>query len=53
VVRDYIDYYNHARPHQGISQQAPIGHAPGAVEDPIQRREVLGGIIHDYERQAA
>jgi transposase InsO family protein len=53
VVRDYIDYYNHARPHQGINQQAPIGHAPGAVEDPIQRREVLGGIIHDYERQAA
>jgi putative transposase len=24
VMRDYIDYYNNARPHQGIGQQTPV-----------------------------
>jgi hypothetical protein len=43
--------YNQRRPHQGISQQCPIprAHVPG--HGPIARHDVLGGIIHDYERQ--
>ena len=51
VLREYTDYYNHSRPHQGIHQHFPVP-SPGRIsEGPIRRRDVLGGIIHDYYRQ--
>jgi transposase InsO family protein len=49
VLIEYIDYYNTARPHQGIHQQPPIPH-PRPTSGTIQRRNILGGIIHDYYR---
>ena len=50
VLNRFIDYYNIARPHQGLAQQWPnLGHATCAVGS-VQRREVLGGIIGDYYR---
>ena len=53
VVQAYVQFYNTARPHQGIGQQAPLvpQWAPGAGE--MQARPVLGGIINDYYRRAA
>lgn len=53
VLKEYTDYYNTARPHQGLHQQAPIPFQPGPRHGPIHCREVLGGLIHDYSRQAA
>jgi transposase InsO family protein len=53
VLREYADYYNTARPHQGLDQQAPIPFLRGPSTGPISRRDVLGGILHDYRRQAA
>jgi transposase InsO family protein len=53
VLREYVDYYNTARPHQGLKQQAPIPFARGAAIGPISCRDVLGGILHDYQRQVA
>jgi hypothetical protein len=53
VLIDYITFYNEARPHQGLEQQAPIPRAPSSQGGLIQRREVLGGLLHDYYRQAA
>jgi putative transposase len=55
VLREYVEYYNHRRPHQGIGQRAPVPLseervAAQAPRDPICRRDVLGGIIHDYYR---
>ena len=53
VLRSFIDYYNTARPHQGLDQHMPI---PPSVSDalgPVHCRDVLGGIIHDYFRKAA
>jgi len=52
VLFEYIEYYNSARPHQGIDQQSPI---PFSIptSGTIQRRDVLGGIIHDYFRTPA
>jgi len=47
VLVEYMDFYNRARPHQGIEQGTPD--PPGLA---IGRREVLGGVIHDYFRQA-
>ena len=51
VLKEYIEYYNQARPHQGIGQQIPISGPERSTVGPIHRRNVLGGIIHDYFRQ--
>ena len=53
VLVEYVDFYNRARPHQGIEQGTPIPRPAYAPEGPIGRREVLGGVLHDYSRQAA
>jgi transposase InsO family protein len=53
VLREYVDYYNGARPHQGLEQRAPIPFPRVPAEGPIHCRDVLGGIIHDYRRVAA
>ena len=54
VMRQFVTYYNTARPHQGIDQKTPIPLTYTA--QPVGRiccRDVLGGIIHDYYRDAA
>ena len=53
VLQEYLGYYNQARPHQGLAQQTPIPYAPCHPEGAIRRRVVLGGLIHDYYREAA
>ncbi len=53
VLTEYITYYNTRRPHQGLDQDRPLGLAPGAKEGAIRYRNVLGGIIRDYYREAA
>ena len=53
VVGEYLRHYNRARPHRGLDLEAP---EPAAVNrtqtGPIRRRDVLGGVIHEYERAA-
>ncbi len=53
VLSAYVAYYNHARPHQGIGQQCPVSLLPCVVHGSIRRRDMLGGVIHGYYRQAA
>jgi len=54
VLSEYVAYYNHARPHQGIEQQSPVACAWSSARDgPIHRRDILGGVLHDYYRRAA
>jgi hypothetical protein len=53
VVRGYVDYYNYARPHQGIAQCCPVPLESSARDGPIERRDILGGVLHDYYRHAA
>jgi len=54
VLTTYVDYYNSARPHQGIEQRCPIPLGPSAARDgPIERRDILGGVLHGYYRRAA
>jgi len=48
VLREYIRYYNTARPHQGIDQKTPIPFAHSMITGTIARRKILGGIINDY-----
>lgn len=53
VLKEYVTYYNTRRPHQGLGQDMPEGLGSVSLEGEIRRRDVLGGIIHDYYRQAA
>ena len=53
VLTEYVAYFNQARPHQGIEQRCPLPIERGRQIGAVQRRDVLGGIIHDYDRAAA
>ena len=53
VVAEYINFYNTARPHQGIEQRMPIPRDQCGEGGVIQCREVLGGLLNDYYRRTA
>ena len=53
VLAGYVTHYNQARPHRGLDQQTPIPHVPSEPHGAIKRRDVLGGLIHEYDREAA
>jgi len=56
VLGAYVQYFNQARPHQGIRQQIPErygGPVPPVRDDgKILSFPVLGGLHHDYRRSA-
>jgi transposase InsO family protein len=53
VLAAYISFYNERRPHQGLGQACPVPLPPSPGGGPVERREVLGGVLHDYHRAAA
>lgn len=53
VLTEYIAYFNQSRPHQGIEQRCPIPIERGLRNGAVKRRDVLGGIIYNYDRDAA
>jgi putative transposase len=55
VVREYVQYFNRARPHQGIGQKIPEGKSTvGEAESrgKIIAFPMLNGLHHDYRRIA-
>ncbi len=55
LVNEYVAYFNHARPHQGIRQKVP----DGLADRPEKRGKgkilafpVLNGLHHDYRLAA-
>jgi transposase InsO family protein len=55
-VAEYVQYYNYARPHQGIAQAIPCVVAPLGTNPSygaIVSLPVLAGLHHDYRRRAA
>jgi transposase InsO family protein len=63
VLRAYIRHYNSRRPHRSLDLRPPDSSAPtpitaaGSESEPppphIRRRDLLGGLIHEYELAAA
>jgi transposase InsO family protein len=61
VLRVYVRHYNEHRPHRALDLQAPSPPLtmPSTRGDPatsataIRRRDLLGGLIHEYEAAAA
>jgi putative transposase len=57
VLRTYIEHYNPHRPHRSLGHIAPV---PSALVEPrsgpvlggLRRRDLLGGLIHEYEPAA-
>jgi transposase InsO family protein len=51
VLRVYRSHYNGHRPHRALDLFPPNGRDPQAAERgrPVQRRDLLGGLIHEYE----
>ena len=55
VIKEYVEYFNQARPHQGIEQKIPEG-----IESEIKEERkgkiiafpALDGLHHDYRRAA-
>jgi putative transposase len=53
LMGEYKQYFNGARPHQGIGQKIPTGTPPAAdTMKPMVVKPVLGGLHHDYRRAA-
>ena len=52
VLREYVAYFNEARPHQGINQRIPADpvNDNAAGKGTVIARPVLGGLHHDYRR---
>jgi transposase InsO family protein len=53
VLAAFVGFYNERRPHQGLAQACPVPLPPSTSRGPVERRDVLGGILHDYHRSAA
>jgi len=56
ALGEYVTYFNHDRPHQGLGQRVPAsGASPGAARHnvgDIVAIPVLGGLHHSYQRVA-
>ena len=57
TVREYVRHYNSARPHRALELAPPVGVSCEARGSPpasneIRRRDLLGGLIHEYTAAA-
>ncbi|MGW2426852.1 integrase core domain-containing protein, partial [Streptomyces sp. NPDC001709] len=59
ALREFEDFYNGHRPHQGIANARPLHPLPAPTTDPeqlarldVRRRDRLGGILHEYRHAA-
>ena len=53
VLTADVAYYNRARPHQGLGQRTPVPPSEGVGQGLVRRRDHLGGLLHEYYREAA
>jgi putative transposase len=56
VLREYVQYFNHDRPHQGLAQRIPAapeeGAAPAVRGGDVRAIPILGGLHHTYASAA-
>jgi putative transposase len=57
VLGIYVEHYNVHRPHRALGLKPPVSSAGPTVirakQRRVQRRDRLGGLLHEYHRQAA
>ena len=59
ALREFEQFYNGHRPHQGIANARTLRSPPAPIVDPdkmgrldIRRHDRLGGILHEYQHAA-
>ncbi len=56
ALDEYVAHYNTHRPHRSLDQQSPVPRlsitAGDAYHGPVERKEVLGGLINQYVHAA-
>jgi transposase InsO family protein len=59
ALREFEQFYNEHRPHQGITNARPLQPLPVPLTAPdqiashhIRRRDRLGGVLHEYQHAA-
>ena len=59
TLREFEQFYNSHRPHQGIANARPLQELPPPIPEPhattrlhIRRQDHLGGILHEYRHAA-
>lgn len=59
ALREFEQFYNSHRPHQGIANARPLRALPSPIPKPdaatrlhVHRRDRLGGILHEYRHAA-
>lgn len=59
ALREFEQFYNSHRPHQGIANARPLRALPSPIPEPdaasrlrIRRRDSLGDILHEYRHTA-
>jgi putative transposase len=59
ALREFEQFYNGHRPHQGIANARPLHPLPAPITDPgeiarldIRKRDRLGGILNEYQHAA-
>jgi putative transposase len=57
VLKVYVDHYNRHRPHRALGLRSPSPPAPVKLvgkdqRDCVHRRDLLGGLLHEYQRAA-
>ena len=53
VLTEYVAHDNEARPHQGLDRRCPVPLAAAPPDGAVRRRDRLGGLLHEYHREAA
>jgi transposase InsO family protein len=56
ILHQYVRHYNQHRPHRGLGLGVPVPSGNTVATPPsfrVDRRDVLGGLIHEYFPQAA
>jgi putative transposase len=57
VLTEYLRHYNAVRPHRSLDLKQPRPASrltlvePDSIVSPVQRVDVLGGLIHEYHRR--
>ena len=59
ALREFEQFYNSHRPHQGIANARPLRALPAPIPElaaatrlHVRRRDRLGGILHEYRHAA-
>ena len=52
VLCQYVRHYNRARPHRVLHVAVPAPCAGPGHGGTVRRKDLLGGIVHEYERAA-